>query len=413
MLSLSIGDSSNRSPAKAITASATAPAGTRPRCPARAGRGAKVTSCVTGQRRAQRVGAGIAALRQQARRDLGLDHGRGRDGTAMLLGDQRQFDIGGAPASVRLTDGHLDDTGVLQSRSTGRDRTRVVQPRAPAPTLPTGRRLRRTQSTNCRCSLDRARSMSSTHPCWICTLSEPRLSVSLRLPTRGSMRAMHFQLDDDAAAFRAKLRAHLDEAMTPELAERLYRSGVAHDDDFAAGLVENGLFAPGWPTEFGGGGSQGDRGPVAHGRNAASRRAGLPVGDHANGGLGDPSGRHPGDAGANSRWVRWTAKSPSHWASPNQSAAPMSRRRPPRRSATATIGSSTAPRCSPPTVTSPTMSSYSPGPVPTSRSTRGSPCFWSRSTRRSRGPGGVDIVWRAHQHHLLQRRARRRRLPHR
>ena len=64
---------------------------------------------------------------------------------------------------------------------------------------------------------------------------------------------MHFQLDEAAAAFRAQLRAHLNEAMTPDLAERVYRSGDAHDDDFAAGLVENGLFAPGWPAEFGGG----------------------------------------------------------------------------------------------------------------------------------------------------------------
>jgi alkylation response protein AidB-like acyl-CoA dehydrogenase len=64
---------------------------------------------------------------------------------------------------------------------------------------------------------------------------------------------MHFQLDEEAAAFRAQLRSHLDEAMTPDLAERVYRSGDAHDDDFAAGLVENGLFAPGWPAEFGGG----------------------------------------------------------------------------------------------------------------------------------------------------------------
>jgi alkylation response protein AidB-like acyl-CoA dehydrogenase len=68
---------------------------------------------------------------------------------------------------------------------------------------------------------------------------------------------MHFQLDEEAAAFRAKLRAHLDEAITPELAERIYRSGDAHDDDFAAGLVENGLFAPGWPVEFGGSGRRG------------------------------------------------------------------------------------------------------------------------------------------------------------
>ena len=40
--------------------------------------------------------------------------------------------------------------------------------------------------------------------------------------------------------------------MTTEFEEQIYRSGVAHDDDFAKGLVDNGYFAPGWPTEFGG-----------------------------------------------------------------------------------------------------------------------------------------------------------------
>lgn len=60
----------------------------------------------------------------------------------------------------------------------------------------------------------------------------------------GAVRAVHFRLDDQAEAFRATVRAHLDEAITPEFEERLYRSGVAHDDDFARGLVAKDLFAP-------------------------------------------------------------------------------------------------------------------------------------------------------------------------
>ncbi|AMO63583.1 acyl-CoA dehydrogenase [Mycolicibacterium phlei] len=55
---------------------------------------------------------------------------------------------------------------------------------------------------------------------------------------------MHFQLDDEARAFRDDVRAHLDEVLTPEFEERIYRSGVAHDDDFTRGLVEKDLFAP-------------------------------------------------------------------------------------------------------------------------------------------------------------------------
>lgn len=55
---------------------------------------------------------------------------------------------------------------------------------------------------------------------------------------------MHFQLDDQTREFRAAVRAHLDEVITPEFEERIYRSGVAHDDDFARGLVAKDMFAP-------------------------------------------------------------------------------------------------------------------------------------------------------------------------
>jgi alkylation response protein AidB-like acyl-CoA dehydrogenase len=55
---------------------------------------------------------------------------------------------------------------------------------------------------------------------------------------------MHLQLDNRAETFRAEVRAHVDEVLTPEFEERIYRSGVAHDDEFARGLVEKDLFAP-------------------------------------------------------------------------------------------------------------------------------------------------------------------------
>lgn len=63
---------------------------------------------------------------------------------------------------------------------------------------------------------------------------------------------MHFQLDADTATYRDEVRAHLRAVLTPEFEERIYRSGVAHDDEFAKGLVDKGYFAPGWPVEFGG-----------------------------------------------------------------------------------------------------------------------------------------------------------------
>ncbi|ORW01231.1 acyl-CoA dehydrogenase family protein [Mycobacterium kyorinense] len=55
---------------------------------------------------------------------------------------------------------------------------------------------------------------------------------------------MEFQLDNDAEAFRLEVRAHLDDVLTPEVEERIYRSGAAHDDEFARGLVAKDLFAP-------------------------------------------------------------------------------------------------------------------------------------------------------------------------
>lgn len=63
---------------------------------------------------------------------------------------------------------------------------------------------------------------------------------------------MHFQLDSDTATYREEVRAHLRRVLTPAFEERIYRSGVSHDDDFARGLVDEGYFAPSWPTEFGG-----------------------------------------------------------------------------------------------------------------------------------------------------------------
>jgi len=72
------------------------------------------------------------------------------------------------------------------------------------------------------------------------------------LPATDWFHAMDFRLDGDAETFRDELRAFLREVLTPELEERIYRSGVAHDGDFASKLVEQGYFAPTWPTEYGG-----------------------------------------------------------------------------------------------------------------------------------------------------------------
>lgn len=53
-------------------------------------------------------------------------------------------------------------------------------------------------------------------------------------------------MDESVTAFRAEVRGFLDKELTAELAERVYRSGVAHDATFVRRLAERGWAAPGW-----------------------------------------------------------------------------------------------------------------------------------------------------------------------
>ena len=57
---------------------------------------------------------------------------------------------------------------------------------------------------------------------------------------------MDFAWDPVAEAHRAEVREFLAEHLTPELEERLYRSGVSHDDDFARALGARNWIAPEW-----------------------------------------------------------------------------------------------------------------------------------------------------------------------
>ena len=63
---------------------------------------------------------------------------------------------------------------------------------------------------------------------------------------------MDFRLGDDIEAFRAEVRAFVDEQMDDELEERVYRTGTAHDAAFAEGMREHGWYTAGWPEEWGG-----------------------------------------------------------------------------------------------------------------------------------------------------------------
>ena len=63
---------------------------------------------------------------------------------------------------------------------------------------------------------------------------------------------MDFRAATDAEDLRLEVRAFLDEVLTPEVEERLYASGVSHDETFVEGLIERGWFAPGWSVDDGG-----------------------------------------------------------------------------------------------------------------------------------------------------------------
>ena len=63
---------------------------------------------------------------------------------------------------------------------------------------------------------------------------------------------MDFRLGESSDELRAQARAFLEQEMTHELDERLYRTGVAHDDGFSRALYEKGWLAPSWPPEQGG-----------------------------------------------------------------------------------------------------------------------------------------------------------------
>ena len=63
---------------------------------------------------------------------------------------------------------------------------------------------------------------------------------------------MDFRLGESSEALRSEVREFLDEHMTRDLEEQVYRTGVSHDEEFTRALVERGWMAPGWPVEFGG-----------------------------------------------------------------------------------------------------------------------------------------------------------------
>src|SRR5262245_8326758 len=60
---------------------------------------------------------------------------------------------------------------------------------------------------------------------------------------------MDFAWDEGAERLRAEGRTFLAENLTPELEDRMYATGVAHDEGFARAIGERNWIAPEWPRE--------------------------------------------------------------------------------------------------------------------------------------------------------------------
>jgi len=67
-------------------------------------------------------------------------------------------------------------------------------------------------------------------------------------PTEG----IDFRIPAHAEDFRAEVREFLAEAVTPEMIERVHRTGTVHDWDFHRGLAARGWIGLSWPVEDGG-----------------------------------------------------------------------------------------------------------------------------------------------------------------
>ncbi len=63
---------------------------------------------------------------------------------------------------------------------------------------------------------------------------------------------MSFEFSAEAEAFREEVRAFLDEHLTPDILERVERTGTVHDWGFYRALAERNWITTGWPAQWGG-----------------------------------------------------------------------------------------------------------------------------------------------------------------
>ena len=71
-------------------------------------------------------------------------------------------------------------------------------------------------------------------------------------PPKATRGGMDFRFDPETEAFRAEVRAFIDEHLTREIVERALTTGTMHDWGFHKALCDRGYLASGWPVEVGG-----------------------------------------------------------------------------------------------------------------------------------------------------------------
>ena len=90
---------------------------------------------------------------------------------------------------------------------------------------------------------------------WPLRLGDPRrgaadLADALFGPVEAPL--MDFRLGPKSDAFRAEVRAFLDEHLDEETIERAHRTGTTHDKEFHRAIGRQGWLAATWPAEYGG-----------------------------------------------------------------------------------------------------------------------------------------------------------------
>ena len=248
----------------------------------------------------------------------------------------------------------------------------------------------------------------------VCDDPERRLPPGGRSPLRSPGRSdverggrlMDFRLGDKTDAFRDEVREFLDEQMTPELEEQLYRTGVSNDEGFTKALAEKGWLALGWPVEWGG---QGREPLEVIGLQEELQQVDAPtygIGTTIDGRQGSSRRRHRRAEGRDPAPALRGRDHHRASASPSPRRAPTWPRRRRRPSATATSGSSTARRCSRRTRHIADYVFLLARTNPDVPKHKGLTMFLVPMDQPGRrGAGGVHAVGRAHEHHLLQRRA--------